>query len=347
MFHVSGQGRVNLGGEDFYLGPHGTPESYARYYALLAEYNANGMQPPKQPKRLAESFIRVRDITADFRHRELPNYESNNGQHNRFSNLLDLLDARHGDEPTSDFGPRKLESLRDHFIAKGNSRRYCNTLTRLVIRIIAHGVSRELVAPDRIVALEALKPLREGQARESKPRNRVSIEDVRATLPHLTTTVQAMVTIQVATAMRPSEIFNMRPMDIDRSGSHWFYRPSTHKTAHHGKIKAVPIMGEAKTALAPYLFGEPDDLCFITTKGTPWNKDSYRIAITRAAKDAKVVHWTPYAIRHLTAQAVRDNAGPEAAQALLGHSRLSTTEIYAKANEAKAITGAAAAPLIG
>lgn len=37
-YHVSGQARVRLGYRDFYLGKHGTPESYA----LLAEYNAKG-----------------------------------------------------------------------------------------------------------------------------------------------------------------------------------------------------------------------------------------------------------------------------------------------------------------
>jgi integrase len=347
QFHVSGQGRVILAGEDYYLGPHGSPESYARYFALLAEYNANGKQPPQQPKRLADTCIRMRDITADFRHRELPNYESNNGQYSRFSNLCDLLDARHGDEPTSEFGPRKLETLRDTFVAKGNCRSYCNTLTRMIIRIIEHGVSRELVQPDRIVALEALKPLKEGQARESQGRSGVAIETIKATLPFLTATAAAMVRIQFATAMRPSELFRMTPAMIDRSGANWFYRPTTHKTAHHGKTKAVPIIGEALEALTPYLFGAPESLCFLTMKGTEWNKDSYRIAVARAAKAAGVEHWTPYQIRHTAAQAVRDNEGPEATQALLGHSRLSTTEIYAKANEVKALEGARAVPMLG
>ncbi len=38
QFHISGQARVTLDGRDFYLGPHGSEESYARYCALLAEY---------------------------------------------------------------------------------------------------------------------------------------------------------------------------------------------------------------------------------------------------------------------------------------------------------------------
>lgn len=351
QYHVSGQAKVRLGHVDFYLGKHGTPESYARYYALLSEYNANGKVPPaKQDKppetHQADSVILVKHIVADFRHRVLPNHEHSPAHHTCFKGLLDLLESKHGDEPADDFGPRKLESLRDSFVAKGNSRRYANEQTGKVVKIIEHGVARELVKPDRIVALRALPPLKRGQARDNPKRSGVSLDAIRETLPHLTPTAAAMVRLQLATAMRPSELFRMTPAMIDRSGPTWFYRPHAHKTEHHGKTKAVPIIGEAAGVLAPFLFGEPDELCFRTMKGTPWNKDSYRIAVTRAAKAAKVEHWTPYQIRHTSAQAVRDAAGPEAAQALLGHSRLSTTEIYAKANEAKAVAAAKVAPAV-
>ncbi len=343
-FHVSGQARVNLGGTDFYLGKHGTPESYARYYALLAEYATNGRQAPGQPQRLAEVSIRIRDITADYRHRVLPRYEHDNGQHNRLSNVCDLLDTLHGDESPDKFGPRKLEALRDRFVTEGVCRKYANIKARLVVRIIKHGVSRELVSADRITALESLEPLKAGQAREGTRKSGVPIADIAKTMQHLPPVLQSMVKLQLATAMRPSELFRMTPAMIDRSGSVWFYRPKDHKTASRGISKAVPILDDARSALSPYLFGEPDALCFLTHLGTPWNKDSYRIAITRAAKAAKCPHWTPYGLRHAAAQAVRDAVGPECVQALLGHSRLSTTEIYAKANEAKAIEGAKHVP---
>lgn len=344
QFHVSGQARVTLCGKDFYLGDHGTPESYARYYALLSEYTANGKQLPQQPQRLAEVSIRLRDITADFRARVLPRYEHDNGQHNRFGNLCDLLDAKHGDESPEDFGPRKLEALRDGFVADGVNRKYANIKTRMIVRIVKHGVSRELIKPDRIVALEALEPLKLGQAREGKPRKGVALDDIELTLTKLPAVLQSMVRLQLATAMRPSELFRMTPAMIDRSGVTWFYRPTDHKSAHRGKQKAVPLLDDAKAVLATYLFGDENELCFVTHLGTAWNKDSYRIAITRAAKAAKAVHWTPYSIRHTTAQAVRDAFGPEGVQALLGHSRLSTGEIYAKASEKKAAEAAEYAP---
>ena len=204
-----------------------------------------------------------------------------------------------------------------------------------------------MISPERIVALESLKPLKQGNGEENQAREKVPIEVIAATLPRLSPTMNAMVRLQLATAMRPSEIHRMTPAMIDRSGSVWFYRPTKHKTASKGKTKAVPILEDALHSLAPYLFGDADELCFLTSKGTPWTKDSYRREITKAAKRAGVPHWTPYQIRHLTLQAVRDAQGPEASQALAGHSRISTTERYAKASEAKSIEAARCAPKIG
>ncbi|TWT95756.1 hypothetical protein Pla100_33980 [Neorhodopirellula pilleata] len=39
-YHVSGQAVVTFNGTNFYLGPHNSPESKAKYRTLLAEYIA-------------------------------------------------------------------------------------------------------------------------------------------------------------------------------------------------------------------------------------------------------------------------------------------------------------------
>jgi len=80
QYHASGQARVRLDSVEFYLGKHGTPESYARYYALLAEYNANGKRAPSKTKsgqdntRQGDDAIRIKHVTADFRVKVLPQY---------------------------------------------------------------------------------------------------------------------------------------------------------------------------------------------------------------------------------------------------------------------------------
>lgn len=45
-FHISGQAAVRIAGRDFYLGPHDSPESYARHYARLSELKRTGSQTP-------------------------------------------------------------------------------------------------------------------------------------------------------------------------------------------------------------------------------------------------------------------------------------------------------------
>ena len=155
-----------------------------------------------------------------------------------------------------------------------------------------------------------------------------------------------MVRLQLATAARPSEIFCMKPRMIDQSGTLWIYRPDKHKTTHHGKQKAIPISQQAKLELLPSMSHDPDAYCFLTSKHTPWDKDSYRRHITRACQKHGIKHWTPYMLRHTSLQAVRDAVGAEAAQALAGHSHLSTTEIYAKASEERAVMAAQHTPIL-
>ena len=340
-YHVSGNAQVRLCGKDFYLGSHGSPESYSRYHALLAEYNANGKKLPEGvPQHQMSQGIRVRDVTADFRELELPRYVDNSGSYSRLSGVLNALNELYGDIPISELGPLRLRELRNRLARSGNCRRYLNAQVRDVIRVVRHGLSRELVKPETITALESMPPLRSGEGHDNPKRESVALTLVQATIPHLDPVVQTMVRLQLATACRPSELFSMTPSQIDRSGAEWMYRPVNHKTQHRGKTKAIPIVGQAVKLLEPMLYCDPDQLCFVNRAGTPWNKDTYRRHITRAAGNNGLEHWTPYQLRHTVAQIVRDELGVEAAAALLGHSKLSTTEIYSRASEQRAIDAA-------
>ena len=71
-YHISGQAIVTFCQKNFYLGPHNSQDSFARYNALVAEYIANGMVAPPGETRLADKPLTVACITAAYR-RELPN----------------------------------------------------------------------------------------------------------------------------------------------------------------------------------------------------------------------------------------------------------------------------------
>jgi integrase len=61
-----------------------------------------------------------------------------------------------------------------------------------------------------------------------------------------------------------------------------------------------------------------------------YDHHSYARAIARACKKAGVPHWHPHRLKHSCGTAVRKKYGAEASRVYLGHSKLSTTEIYAE-----------------
>ncbi len=397
-YHLSGQSVVTLDGKDYYLGKHDSPESLARYAVLIGIYQANGLKLPydfdaelldakaailtpraPQPTHQAEQVLLVRHVTASYRTLIVTKYPHNPAELHRLGRICDETDTYEGDRRADDYGPLALQRQRQRWVAAGNSRVYCNRLTNAVVRMFKFAVSQELVKPETWQRLQSVEPLRIGQtpAPETEPRRPVPIEVVRETALHLSPVLKAMLRVQVATGMRPSEVCNIRPCDIDRRGAVWMFRPTKHKTANKGKRKAVPLVGDAREALTDYLNRDAMAYCFSPAESMAWfranqrakrqskvqpsqasrakqkprkmpgerfDAGSYRQSIQRAAKRAGVESWHPYQLRHLAGTVVRDALGPEAAQALLGHANLSMTEHYAKITELKAVEAANAAP---
>lgn len=103
-YHVSGQARVELDGATYYLGPHGSKESWARYDALLAEYNANGQSMPADvPTHQIDAAITVRCVTGEFRQLVETKYANTRQQSSRYKSLCTLLEDEYGDLPTGEF----------------------------------------------------------------------------------------------------------------------------------------------------------------------------------------------------------------------------------------------------
>ena len=388
QYHISGNAVCKIDGKTYYLGKHGSAECLARYAVLIREYQANDLRVPDgidlnqlvptMPlvENQAAAPITVRHVAAIYEQHAKQIYDATSKDLARISKLCTEIIEHYGDLLIDKFGPRALKEQRERWIAAGNSRRYCNRLTNGVIRMVKHAVAEELASPDTWQRLRSLEPLRAGQttAKEREPIKPVPINQVRATAQFLSPTLKAMLRIHIATGMRPSELCRMRPVDIDRTGDVWMYRPPKHKTASRGKARAIPIVGDAQDALVDYLNRAPDSYCFSPAESMAWlrakqrseragygsyrkrksnpakqpgdcyDSHSYRQSIQRAAKVAKVDSWTPYQLRHLAGTIVRDALGPEAAQALLGHANIQMTEHYAKVTERKAIEAARHAP---
>src|SRR5262249_29699557 len=66
---------------------------------------------------------------------------------------------------------------------------------------------------------------------------------------------RCMVELQRLTGMRPGEACRLRLSEVDRTGEVWVYRPVQHKTAHHGKARAVHLGPRAQALITGFLRG--------------------------------------------------------------------------------------------
>jgi integrase len=243
------------------------------------------------------------------------------------------------------------------------TRKYINYRIACLVRIFKWAVEEELVPVTAYQSLKAVAPLRRGRTtgvRESVAVKPVPDDHIPPVLAVVSPQIGAMIRLQLLTGMRPDEVTIMRPADVDRGGDIWVYRPQRHKTEHHGIDKLILLGPQAQAVLSPWL--DRDEDAYLFSPKEVWeaklasrrrdakparprkrkrrraarpprdhyNDEGYCQAVERACKRAAVPKWTPGRLRHNAGTKVRAKFGAEAAQLVLGHQNLSTTEIYAE-----------------
>jgi integrase len=78
----------------------------------------------------------------------------------------------------------------------------------------------------------------------------------------------------------------MMTREIDTSGKVWIYRPTKHKTAHHGHEREIRLGPKAQELLAPFLKPDLDAFCF-----SPAEAEAKRRADQRAKRKKPVRPW--------------------------------------------------------
>lgn len=258
-----GQAYVEWRCKRYYLGPWGTPESHANYKRFV-ELNVwpTLIAPPEKPPEPAS--ISIAELALQYLRFAEEYYGRGRTEFNAVKRaveemlVFDVLDANL-------FGPARLKEIRTNLVNKGLSRGYINGMVDRIRRIFTWAVENELVKPEKLVALRAVRALRRGKTKavEHEPIKPPDPELVDVTIKYATPTIAAMIEIHRLTGMRSGELVKMRPMDINRSGSVWVYTPTSHKGTSRGRIREIPIGPRAQRFLKPYVDGRDEEaFCF-------------------------------------------------------------------------------------
>lgn len=147
---------------------------------------------------------------------------------------------------------------------------------------------------------------------------------------------KAMLELLYATGIRVSELTALKMTDVNLSMSYIVCRDS-------GKERMIPFGKEAKSALQKYmdhgrkfLVDVPgEDTLFSNCAGQPMSRQGFWKLIKSYAKKADIKQdITPYTLRHsFAAHLVENGADLHSVQEMLGHSAISTTQVYANLNQ--------------
>lgn len=131
------------------------------------------------------------------------------------------------------------------------------------------------------------------------------------------------------TGIRLSELVGLNVGDVD------FEQRSLRVLGKRNRQRVVPVVGELKTVLEDYIkeraaVAACDDALFVTSGGARVSASQvYRLVRRNLSRVSTVKKRSPHVLRHSFATAMLNNdAELLAVKELLGHKRLSTTEIY-------------------
>jgi integrase len=265
----SGRAYVRIRGQFHYIGEHGTRESLEAYGRIVVELAA---QPDVSAAvRTASTGLTVVELADAYHEYCKGYYRKKDGTPSGWLDHIQLVLDKHlselyGRTPAADFEPKAFKAIRQPLVDAGNSRPYVNKLMPIVTRCFKWGASEELIPTFVYHGLTAVEGLRKGRttAREPAPILPVEGSLVDATLPYLPPIVADMLKFQRLTGCRPGEVCQLRPMDLDRSGEVWTYRPASHKTEHHdnGRERIIFIGPQAQAVILPYLLRDAAAHCF-------------------------------------------------------------------------------------
>ena len=160
-----------------------------------------------------------------------------------------------------------------------------------------------------------------------------AIHDIDANEPWVAARDWALVTLLFGCGLRISEALSLTNQDIASTPE------NLRIVGKGGKERIVPVLPAVYTAIKKYTdlrpFGNaPDDELFRSVRGLPMSARMAEKVIEKIRTFLRLPDYvTPHALRHTFATALlSDGADLRSLQELLGHSSLSTTQLYTLVN---------------
>ena len=149
---------------------------------------------------------------------------------------------------------------------------------------------------------------------------------------------KAMLEVLYATGMRVSELISLKVTDINLN------LELIHCSGKN-KTRVIPLGSKAIEALSRYLKcsrgtllkNDTETSLFVNCNGNPMTRQGFWKIIKDYAKKAGIHEQiTPHTLRHsFAAHLIENGADIQSVQEMLGHSDISTTQIYAKLSKSK------------
>ena len=143
---------------------------------------------------------------------------------------------------------------------------------------------------------------------------------------------RAMVELLYACGLRVSELCQLKLADLNREVG------VVRVAGKGGKTRMVPVGGKAMNAITAYLQGgrgallkgRPSAYLFVTRRGRPLTRQGFwKLLRTRGRRAGMFRNLSPHVLRHSFAtHLLEGGADLRSVQAMLGHSDISTTQIY-------------------
>ncbi len=149
---------------------------------------------------------------------------------------------------------------------------------------------------------------------------------------------KAMLELLYATGIRVTELVNVKLSEVNLQVGYLVCKDADRE-------RVIPFGNQAKSALVRYLNGtraamvsdKGSDFLFVNCSGQPMSRQGFWKLVKYYAKKAGITaDITPHTLRHsFAAHLVENGADLRSVQEMLGHSDISTTQIYVEMNQNK------------